>query len=128
LDPNRRFRGKISPFRFRFSGPIGWHFSSQTNFLKKCKKDLDALSDFSLQTSSHDVRTFVHSADCFREFSQNSKDNTMKKQNSSIKAHLLWSALILLSLLAVCAIPFALAQSRNRGTRQSGKQSRQVQR
>src|SRR5215472_7695190 len=35
----------------------------------------------------------------------------MKKQiNPSIKAHLLWSALILLSLLAVCAIPFALAQ------------------
>jgi trimeric autotransporter adhesin len=40
----------------------------------------------------------------------------MKKQNSSIKAHLLWSALILLSLVAVCAIPFALAQSRSRGT------------
>src|SRR5438094_4807671 len=40
----------------------------------------------------------------------------MKQQNSSIKAHLLWSALILLSLLAVCAIPFALAQSRSRGT------------
>src|SRR2546423_7396913 len=35
----------------------------------------------------------------------------MKKQNNpSMKAHLLWSALILLSLLAVCAIPFALAQ------------------
>jgi len=34
----------------------------------------------------------------------------MKKQNPSIKAHLLWSALILLTLLAVCAIPFALAQ------------------
>jgi hypothetical protein len=35
----------------------------------------------------------------------------MKKQTKhSIKAHLLWSALILLSLLAVCAIPFALAQ------------------
>src|SRR6266496_2373325 len=41
----------------------------------------------------------------------------MKKQtNPSIKAHLLWSALILLSLLAICAIPFALAQSRSRGT------------
>src|SRR5205823_5657085 len=40
----------------------------------------------------------------------------MKKQNSSIKAHLLWSALILLLLLAICAIPFALAQSRSRGT------------
>src|ERR1041385_6764150 len=40
----------------------------------------------------------------------------MKKQaNSSIKAQLLWSALILLSLLAACAIPFALAQSRSRG-------------
>src|SRR5213593_874802 len=40
----------------------------------------------------------------------------MKKQiHPSIKAHLLWSALILLSLLAVCAIPFALAQSRSRG-------------
>ena len=35
----------------------------------------------------------------------------MKKQiKHSIKAHLLWSALILLALLAVCAIPFALAQ------------------
>src|SRR5438874_5407505 len=39
----------------------------------------------------------------------------MKKQNNpSIKAHLLWSALILLSLLAVCAIPFTLAQPRSR--------------
>src|SRR5437773_626323 len=43
----------------------------------------------------------------------------MKKQNPSIKAHLLWSALILLSLLAICAIPFALAQ------RNSTKQSKQ---
>src|SRR4029077_12391338 len=35
----------------------------------------------------------------------------MKKQiNPSIKAHLLWSALILLALVAICAIPFALAQ------------------
>ncbi len=41
----------------------------------------------------------------------------MKKQiNPSIKAHLLWSALILLALVAVCAIPFTLAQSRSRGT------------
>src|SRR5436309_5015711 len=41
----------------------------------------------------------------------------MKKQiNPSIKAHLLRSALILLSLLVICAIPFALAQSYNRGT------------
>src|SRR6266567_6421572 len=49
----------------------------------------------------------------------------MKKQtNPSIKAHLLWSALILLSLFAVCALPFALAQSRSRGT---SKQSEQFQ-
>src|SRR2546428_754629 len=42
---------------------------------------------------------------------------TMKKQiNPSIKAHLLWSPLMLLSLLAICAIPFALAQSHSRGT------------
>ena len=35
----------------------------------------------------------------------------MKKQiNPSVKAHLLRSVLILLSLLAVCAMPFALAQ------------------
>jgi len=41
----------------------------------------------------------------------------VKKQiNPSIKAHLLRSALILLSLLVICAIPFALAQSRSRGT------------
>jgi len=40
----------------------------------------------------------------------------MKKQiNPSIKAHLLRSPLILLSLLAVCAMPFALAQSRSPG-------------
>ena len=39
----------------------------------------------------------------------------MKKQiNPSIKAHLLWSALTLLSLLTICAMPFALAQ-RNAG-------------
>ena len=35
----------------------------------------------------------------------------MKKQtNPSTKAHLLWSALILLALGAICAIPFALGQ------------------
>jgi FG-GAP-like repeat len=43
-----------------------------------------------------------------------SRARDVKKQiNPSIKAHLLRSALILLSLLAICAIPFALAQSRN---------------
>ena len=42
----------------------------------------------------------------------------MKKQTKhSIKAHLIWSALILLLLLAVCVIPFTLAQ------RNTGKQS-----
>jgi hypothetical protein len=41
----------------------------------------------------------------------------MKKQsNPSIKAQLLRSALIVLSLFAIGAIPFSLAQSRNRGT------------
>src|SRR5437667_4723172 len=44
----------------------------------------------------------------------------MKKQNSSIKAYLLWSALILLALLAVCAIPFALGQ-RNKQSKQFQK-------
>jgi hypothetical protein len=39
-----------------------------------------------------------------------------KQTNPSIKARVLWSTLILLSLLATCAIPFALAQSHNRGT------------
>lgn len=40
----------------------------------------------------------------------------MKKQiNPTTKAHLLRGAFYLLLLLAVCAIPFALAQSRNRG-------------
>ena len=38
----------------------------------------------------------------------------MKKQiNPTIKAHLIRSAFYLLLLLGVCAIPFALAQSRN---------------
>src|SRR5213594_297433 len=42
---------------------------------------------------------------------------TMKKQiNPSIKAQILRSAFILLALVAVSAIPFALAQSRSRGT------------
>ena len=41
----------------------------------------------------------------------------MKKQISlTIKAHLLRSAFYLLLLLAVCAIPFTLAQSGSRGT------------
>ena len=40
----------------------------------------------------------------------------MKKQiNPAIKAHLIRGAFYLLLLLAVCAIPFALAQSRSRG-------------
>ena len=41
----------------------------------------------------------------------------MKKQiNLTIKAHLIRSAFYVVLLLAVCAIPFALAQSRSRGT------------
>src|SRR5215470_8629142 len=45
----------------------------------------------------------------------------MKKQiNPTIKAHLIRGAFYLLLLLAVCAIPFALAQSRSRGTSKSG--------
>ena len=41
----------------------------------------------------------------------------MKKQiNPTIKAHLIRSAFYLLLLLGVCAIPFAPAQSRSRGT------------
>src|SRR5207248_4783109 len=42
---------------------------------------------------------------------------TMKKQNNpSIKAQILRSGFYLLLLLAVCAIPFALAQPSSRGT------------
>ena len=41
----------------------------------------------------------------------------MKKQiDPTIKAHLIRGAFYLLLVLAVCAIPFALAQSRSRGT------------
>src|SRR5256885_263768 len=53
----------------------------------------------------------------------------MKKQAKlSIKAHLIWSALILLSLLAVCVIPFALGRTIQRalpGQRLVGKKSPQ---
>ena len=54
---------------------------------------------------------------------QKSKRNqTMKQQtNPNIKAHLIQSAFYLLLLLAVCAIPFALAQ------RNSVKQNTQSQ-
>ena len=45
----------------------------------------------------------------------------MKKQiDPTIKAHLIRGAFYLLLLLAVCAIPFALAQSRSRGTAKPG--------
>src|SRR5258705_3092411 len=45
------------------------------------------------------------------------RNNSIKKQiNPSIKAHLLRSAFILLSLVAVSAIPFALAHPRSPGT------------
>jgi hypothetical protein len=45
----------------------------------------------------------------------------MKKQiNPAIKAHLIRGAFYLLLLVAVCAIPFALAQSRSRGTTKPG--------
>src|SRR6059036_3887987 len=41
----------------------------------------------------------------------------MKKQiNPTIKAQIMRGAFYLLLLLAICAIPFALAQSRSRGT------------
>src|SRR5206468_3551792 len=51
----------------------------------------------------------------------------MKKQiNPTIKAHLIRSAFYLLLLLAVCAIPLALAQSRNRGTSRQSKQSQKA--
>jgi Kelch motif/Galactose oxidase, central domain len=45
----------------------------------------------------------------------------MKKQiNPTSKAHLIRGAFYLLLLIAVCAIPFALAQSRSRGTTKRG--------
>src|SRR5438105_11738000 len=45
----------------------------------------------------------------------------MKKQiNPTTKAHLIRGAFYLLLLLVVCAIPFALAQSRSRGTIKRG--------
>src|SRR6266566_1072797 len=52
----------------------------------------------------------------------------MKKQiNPTIKAHLIRSAFYVLVLLAVCVIPFTLAQSRSRGTgKQSAAQPRAV--
>jgi hypothetical protein len=53
----------------------------------------------------------------------------LKKQtNPSIKAHLLWSALILLGLLAVCAISFALAQRSLDGRTTPVTPSKQTQR
>src|SRR6266478_4224279 len=51
-----------------------------------------------------------------------------KQTNPSIKAHLLWSALILLALLAVCAIPFALAQRSFDGRTTSATSFKQTQR
>ena len=49
----------------------------------------------------------------------------MKKQiNPTIKAHLIRGAFYLLLLLAVCAIPFALAQSRIRERHGSGQARR----
>src|SRR5438067_2622443 len=49
----------------------------------------------------------------------------MKKQpNLTIKAHLIRGAFYLLLLIAVCAIPFALAQSRSRETTKRGVASR----
>src|SRR5262249_29991819 len=52
-------------------------------------------------------------------------DIKMKKQiNPTIKAHLIRGAFYLLLLIAVCAIPFALAQSRSRGTTKRGVASK----
>src|SRR5947207_15973 len=49
----------------------------------------------------------------------------MKKQpNLTIKAYLIRGAFYLLLLIAVCAIPFALAQSRSRGTIKRGVASK----
>src|SRR5437773_3150973 len=58
--------------------------------------------------SAHFVRT--------ASYSYITRTTKMKKQNSSIKAHLIRSAFYVLLLLAVCVVPFALAQSRSRGT------------
>jgi Alpha-galactosidase, CBM13 domain len=61
----------------------------------------------------------------FPEIPKDHEGTTMKKQiNPSIEAHLLRSALILLSLLAICVIPFALAQSRSRETTKRSVASR----
>jgi hypothetical protein len=65
-------------------------------------KSLDAISRFAAKGCSPDDV-------CIR------KRDVKKQINPSIKAHLLRSVLIFLSLLAICAIPFALAQSRSRG-------------
>src|SRR5207248_4324741 len=53
----------------------------------------------------------------FLEILKSQERTTVKRQiKLPIKAHLPRSALILLLLLAICAIPFALAQSGSRGT------------
>jgi N-acetylneuraminic acid mutarotase len=56
------------------------------------------------------------------------EDNTkMKKQtNPTTKAHLIRGAFYLTLLIAICAIPFALAQSRSRGTTWQSKQSQKA--
>ena len=56
-------------------------------------------------------------SDRSRERRISNRTTPMKKQiNPTIKAYLIRSGFYLLLLLAVCAIPFALAQSRSRGT------------
>ena len=71
------------------------------------------------------LKIFRNFAPHFRDWVGDDKHNPkgnqkMKKQtNPNIKAHLIQSAFYLLLLLAVCAIPFALAQSGTRGARQN---------
>jgi hypothetical protein len=77
-------------------GPINEGVAPEKNH-EDFQKGLDAISRFAAKgCSPDDVYT------CARD---------VKKQTSPpVKAHLLRSALVLLSLLAICAMPFALAQ------------------
>src|SRR5260370_21197014 len=62
------------------------------------KKDLDATLAFlgKRVLPPYDVRARVQATDCFRKCRKMTRDTTMKKQiNPSIKAHLLWSALMI---------------------------------
>src|SRR5438067_4629803 len=92
--------------------PFGWN---------SCNTDAETFAEST--ASTYPATAPVSFVDEKETHCSNHKSRLMKKQiNPNIKAHLIRGAFYLLLLLAVCVIPFALAQRNTERVRHTGAQ------